>query len=52
MLAGIVLALSRGLALPEAVRFGMAAGAASLLGSGTELCKRSDVETLYGAGSG
>jgi 6-phosphofructokinase 2 len=52
MLAGIVLALSRGLALPEAVRFGMAAGAAALLGSGTELCKRSDVERLYGAGSG
>ena len=47
MLAGIVLGLSRGLALREAVRFGMAAGAAALLGSGTELCRRSDVERLY-----
>ena len=47
MLAGIVLGLSRGLPLREAVRFGMAAGAAALLGSGTELCRRSDVERLY-----
>jgi 6-phosphofructokinase 2 len=47
MLAGIVLGLSRGLALSEAVRFGMAAGAAALLGSGTELCRRADVERLY-----
>ena len=35
MLAGIVLGLSRGLALHEAVRFGMAAGAAALFGAGT-----------------
>jgi 6-phosphofructokinase 2 len=47
MLAGIVLGLTRGLGLSEAVRFGMAAGAAALLGSGTELCRRSDVERLY-----
>jgi 6-phosphofructokinase 2 len=47
MLAGIVLGLTRGLALRDAVRFGMAAGAAALLGSGTELCRRSDVERLY-----
>ena len=46
-LAGIVLGLTRGLALSEAVRFGMAAGAAALLGSGTQLCRRSDVERLY-----
>ena len=47
MLAGIVLGLSRGLPLREAVRFGLAAGAAALLGSGTELCRRSDVERLH-----
>jgi len=47
MLAGIVLSLCQGLELAEAVRFGMAAGAAALLGSGTELCRRSDVERLY-----
>jgi 6-phosphofructokinase 2 len=47
MLAGVVLGLTRGLVLREAVRFGMAAGAAALLGSGTELCRRGDVERLY-----
>ena len=47
MLAGIVLGLSRGLPLREAVCFGLAAGAAALLGSGTELCRRSDVDHLY-----
>ena len=47
MLAGIVVSLSRGLALNQAVRFGMAAGAAALLGSGTALCRVADVERLY-----
>jgi len=47
MLAGIVLGLSRGLPLRDAVHFGMAAGAAALLGSGTQLCRRNDVERLY-----
>jgi 6-phosphofructokinase 2 len=47
MLAGIVLALTRGLPLHEAVRFGMAAGTAALAGFGTELCRRADVESLY-----
>jgi 6-phosphofructokinase 2 len=47
MLAGILLGLSREMPLREAVRFGLAAGAAALLGSGTELCRRSDVERLY-----
>ena len=47
MLAGIVVGLTRGLSLREAVRFGMAAGAAALLGSGTQLCRLGDVERLY-----
>jgi 6-phosphofructokinase 2 len=47
MLAGIVLGLHRGLPLREAVRFGMAAGAAALLGSGTQLCGLDDVERFY-----
>ena len=47
MLAGIVLGLSRGLPLRDAVHFGMAAGAAALLGNGTQLCRRNDVERLY-----
>ena len=47
MLAGIVLGLCRDLALGDAVRFGVAAGAAALLGAGTQLCRRDDVERLY-----
>jgi 6-phosphofructokinase 2 len=49
MVAGIVLRLVRGAALPEAVQFGMAAGAAALLRPGTELCRREDAERLYKA---
>jgi 6-phosphofructokinase 2 len=49
MLAGIVLGLTRGLLIREAVLFGIAAGAAALLGSGTQLCRREDVERLYEA---
>jgi 6-phosphofructokinase 2 len=49
MLAGIVLGLTRGLPIREAVRFGIAAGAAALLGSGTQLCRREDVDRLYEA---
>jgi 6-phosphofructokinase 2 len=47
MVAGIVLGLVRGLALTGAVKFGMAAGAATLLRPGTELCRRDDAERLY-----
>jgi 6-phosphofructokinase 2 len=50
MLAGVVLGLSRGLTMRDGLRFGMAAGAAALLGSGTQLCRRSDVERLYANG--
>ena len=49
MLAGVVLGLSRGLELREAVRFGVAAGTAALLGSGTQLCRRDETERLYEA---
>ena len=47
MLAGILVALVRGWSLEEAVRFGIAAGAAALLRPGTELCRRADTERLY-----
>lgn len=46
MVAAITLALSRGMGLEQAVRFGMAAGAATLMTPGTELCRREDVEEL------
>lgn len=45
--AGIVLALHRGLALRDAVIFGVAAGAAAVMTSGTELCRREDTERLF-----
>jgi len=47
MVAGIVLALARGEALHDAVRFGVAAGSAAVMTPGTELCRRSDTERLY-----
>lgn len=45
--AGIVLALARGNGITEAVRFGVAAGAAAVMSPGTHLCNKEDVERLY-----
>jgi 6-phosphofructokinase 2 len=47
MVAGIVLSLARGKPIQEAVRYGMAAGAAALMLPGTELCRRDDTERLF-----
>lgn len=47
MVAGIVLSLSLGRPLREAVRFGIAAGTAAVMTPGTELCRREDAERLY-----
>jgi 6-phosphofructokinase 2 len=47
LLAGVVLRLQRGARLSDAVRFGVAAGAAAVMNPGTELCRREDVEHLY-----
>jgi 6-phosphofructokinase 2 len=47
MVAGIVLALSRGKTIRDAVRFGTASGAATVMLPGTELCHRDDTERLY-----
>ena len=47
MVAGIVLALAQGRPLRDAVRFGVAAGAATVMNPGTELCHREDVDRLY-----
>jgi 6-phosphofructokinase 2 len=49
MVAGIVVGLSRDLSLPDAVRLGVAAGAAALATPGTGLARREDIERLYGA---
>lgn len=47
MVAGIVLGLSRGMSILQAVRFGIAAGSAAAMTPGTQLCRRSDVERLF-----
>ena len=47
MVAGITLALARGKEVLEAVRFGIAAGAAAVMTPRTELCRREDTEELY-----
>ena len=47
MVAGIVLALSSGKTVAEAVRFGVAAGSAAVMTPGTELCRKDDTERLY-----
>ena len=49
MLAGIVLRLQAGWPIDQAVRFGVAAGAASVTKPGTELCSRADTERLFAA---
>lgn len=48
MVGGIVLSLARGNKVGDAVRFGVAAGAAAVMTPGSELCRREDVERLYG----
>lgn len=47
MVAGIVWGLAEEKSLGEAVRFGVAAGAAAVMTPGTELCRREDTERLY-----
>jgi 6-phosphofructokinase 2 len=47
MVAGIVLSLANGKSLQDALRFGVAAGAAAVMTPGTELCRREDTERLY-----
>lgn len=46
MLGAIVLALAEGSTLQDAVRRGIAAGAATVMRPGTELCHREDVQRL------
>jgi 6-phosphofructokinase 2 len=48
MLAGTILRLQQGHPVEDAVRFGLAAAAATVMNPGTELCHREDVERLYG----
>jgi 6-phosphofructokinase 2 len=45
--AGIVSGLTRGKSFIDAVRYGIAAGAAAVMSPGSQLCRREDVEELY-----
>jgi 6-phosphofructokinase 2 len=47
-LGALVWALASGRNMADAFRYGHAAGSAALLTPGTELCKRDDVERLFG----
>jgi 6-phosphofructokinase 2 len=47
MVGAIVFALDDGWDIVEAVRYGVAAGAATIMTPGTDLCYRGDVERLY-----
>jgi 6-phosphofructokinase 2 len=47
MVAAITVGLSRGWPMEKAVRFGVAAGAAMLMTSGTAACNRADVDRLF-----
>ncbi len=47
MVAGTVLGLVRYDSLHDAIRLGVAAGAAAVMTDGTELCRREDVERLF-----
>ncbi len=47
MVAGIVLSLSKGGNMEQALRYGVACGTAATMNPGTELCRLEDVERLY-----
>lgn len=47
MVAGMVMALSRGMSMRDAALFGVAAGTAAVMTDGTQLCTREDTERLY-----
>lgn len=47
MVAGMVLALSQNKTLTEVLQFGVACGTAATLTSGSELCRKADVDRLH-----
>lgn len=47
MVGGIVLSLSKGWPLVQAVQFGVACGTAATMNPGTELCRKEEAEKLY-----
>lgn len=49
VVGGLISGLCQDMTLPEAARFGVAAGAAAVMTEGTELCQKPDVERLFKA---
>ena len=47
MVAGMVLAMSNKYSWQDVLRYGVAAGTATTMNSGTELCKKNDVDRLF-----
>jgi len=47
MVAGIVLKLAQGADIREATQYGIAAGAATVMTEGTELCNKTDTDNLF-----
>ncbi|MGY5850280.1 1-phosphofructokinase family hexose kinase [Salegentibacter sp. F14] len=47
MVGGLILSLSRGDQLRDAVKWGVAAGTAATITPGTELCRKKDVERIF-----
>jgi len=47
MVAGMVLSLAKGCSLLHVLQYGIAAGTATTMNPGTELCKKEDVEKLF-----
>ncbi len=47
MVGGIVLSLSKGESILNSIRYGVACGTAATMNTGTELCKKTDVDRLY-----
>jgi len=47
MVGGMTLSLARGWSLRDAVRYGIAAGTAAVMSSGTQLCRLEDVEMIF-----
>lgn len=47
MVAGMVVALSKGWSLTQVLQYGIATGTATTMNPGTELCRKEDVERLF-----
>ena len=47
MVAGMIIYLSQGKSLLEAVKYGVACGAAATMNPGTELCRKKDADELF-----